>query len=70
MEANMRKMAFSVMISIIGIVAASAEVYAATCYKKVGGACVQSSTGSLNSSADCAVGWRRINGKSKLACLS
>jgi hypothetical protein len=68
----MKKMAFSVIIIVIAIIAASAEVYAATCYKKVGGACVQSTTGSLNSDCtqDCEVGWRTINGKTELACLS
>ena len=40
------------ILAIAGIVVGVAAADAATCYKKVGGACVQSSTGSLQS--DCA----------------
>jgi hypothetical protein len=44
----MKALAFAILTIVAGVVAADA----ATCYKKVGGACVQSSTGNLQS--DCA----------------
>jgi hypothetical protein len=65
-------MRMPIFLALIVTAIAATAADAATCYKTVGDACVQSSTGSLSSScsSDCAVGWKRINGKTKLACLS
>lgn len=45
---------------------------AVTCYAKVGKACLHKSYGRLDSTCtkDCAVGWRLINGHTRLACLN
>jgi hypothetical protein len=44
----MKTLVLAIAAIVVGVVAADA----ATCYKKVGGACVQSSTGNMQS--DCA----------------
>lgn len=44
----MKSLVLAAVAIVVGVVAADA----ATCYKKVGGACVQSSTGNMQS--DCA----------------